>query len=106
MVVDVDLRESYQKVFFGIAEPTDKKRVFCDLLSQTGFLSSSTITGETPEAAEARRSVGLYMLSVLGLAPSNKEDIFESMQTLVGLFAQNKSANETLRRTRYARNDS
>lgn len=99
--VDHELRESYRKVFFGLAEPADKRRVFCDLLAQTNFLSTSMTTGETPEASEAKRGVGLYLLTVVGLAPSTKEDIFESLREMTRLFSANQNANELKRRKQH-----
>jgi hypothetical protein len=90
--VESDLRRSYQSTFFGSPTKSEARRVFCDLLAQTNIFSAFAGEGLTPEAGEAKREIGLYLLAMVGMAPSDTADIFSSMDSLVRMFAKNNKA--------------
>lgn len=92
--VEDDLRFSYRAVFLGNGTKADGRRVLCDLIDQTHLFKAFMSEGVSAEVGEAKREIGLYILAILGLAPSHAENTLDSMDTLVRLFAANKRASE------------
>lgn len=92
--VEDSLRQAYQTVFMGTPTKAQQRQVFCDILAQTQIFTAAKTRGISPEDSESKREIGLYLLTVLGMAPSESKDIFDSMEHLVRLFAKNNRSNK------------
>lgn len=90
--VEDNLRRSYRAVFLGKGNEADGRRVLADLLGQTNVFSS--FGSLSPEAGEAKREIGLYILVILGLVQSESESTLDSLETLTRLLSINKREAE------------
>lgn len=87
--VEDTAREAYHAVFFGKPTAAQQRKVFSDLLAQTHVFTAGRQVGLSAEEVESKREIGLYFLTMVGLAPTETQDIFSSMDKLVRMFAQN-----------------